>query len=810
MAGYEVAPVSITPLNLGATLSTAAALKNAQTNNALAQIKIEAAKQKIAHDKAVEDAVNGMFGGTQPAASGGIATAPSLDTTALPPPSADQGAPVAGDWTPATDNAMAAQPSASPAATGAGSSSINLDSPSVRRLLLLDSTKGSAIIGGISKANADQRAVIKARNEAETKVLMVVQNAPADQREAYYQKALGEAKRMGLPTDNAPAHYDSDWVNFQIHQGMTVDQILTENKPTKPTSVAPGSTLVDANGKPIYTAPERAQKPQVMRPGETLVGTDGKAIFTAPADDGSNQVVKSTDMSGNTVITTVNKKTGKVVSSQTLSANPLSSGGDVSNTHGDAYLQTLPKPMATLVQKLAHGEMQFPSGFALRSPYWQNVLTMVGQYDPNFNGFDYQSRFKTRQYFTSGQGAQNITSFNTLIGHLGTLADKVDALRNGSIPALNYVENAASSATGRPQVQGVRTAVNAVASEAMKAFRGAGGGSEREIQEWRDSFPVNGSPAQQYESLQTLMGLLHSRIDALGEMYNKGMGTTAQGIHLLSDHARQALQSLESRAGKVLGVPPDASMSEVPTTAPATAPVAQTAAPATVVPSPGQPAAPTNALAAPAPALTPAAGTPAPNALATPSPQPAASAMPKMGVMQGQVHLDPSIAPKVSGSARPLAPGEYIMNPSGSWSSEITDTIQKGDYPDFMGGKPTVIPTVWVVDGKPTHVTTDEAVRLAKQSGLTFRTFPTNAAAEAYSQQREAAWQQVPMNDIRAQAAKTEPLWTSDKGSSPQKAAPSALPPAPRDAAARTVGQVYVSPTGKKGRWTGQGWELVP
>lgn len=35
------------------------------------------------------------------------------------------------------------------------------------------------------------------------------------------------------------------------------------------------------------------------------------------------------------------------------------------------------------------------------------------------------------------------------------------------------------------------------------------------------------------------------------------------------------------------------------------------------------------------------------------------------------------------------------------------------------------------------------------------------------------------------------------------------FPPAPRDPAARKAGQVYSAPDGRKGRWTGSGWEIV-
>lgn len=117
--------------------------------------------------------------------------------------------------------------------------------------------------------------------------------------------------------------------------------------------------------------------------------------------------------------------------------------------------------------------------------------------------------------------------------------------------------------------------------------------------------------------------------------------------------------------------------------------------------------------------------------------------LPGLGVLPGQLFLNPAIAPKVAGQARPFAPGEYVKNPDGSWSSEVTMTTGVGDYPTLNGGAPTVIPTLWIIDGKPTRVDEDTAANLAVQSGLQFRSFKTPDEAEAFSNERESQWQTV-------------------------------------------------------------------
>lgn len=92
---------------------------------------------------------------------------------------------------------------------------------------------------------------------------------------------------------------------------------------------------------------------------------------------------------------------------------------------------------------------------------------------------------------------------------------------------------------------------------------------------------------------------------------------------------------------------------------------------------------------------------------------------------------------------RPFSPGEFLRNPNGSWSSERTATIGKDEEPKLMGGKASVIPTLWIVNGKPYQASEDEAVRFAIKSGLKFPAFDTTDEAEKFSVEREKQWQTI-------------------------------------------------------------------
>lgn len=171
----------------------------------------------------------------------------------------------------------------------------------------------------------------------------------------------------------------------------------------------------------------------------------------------------------------------------------------------------------------------------------------------------------------------------------------------------------------------------------------------------------------------------------------------------------------------------------------AAAPVAPTA----TAPSPV-------AAGAPSAAPAPATGTPS----APTSDAPSADQMPSLGVLPGILRLNPALAPKVpAGAARPFAPGEWVQNPTGSWSSEITVTVTD---PSINGGKATVLPSLWIVNGQAVRVSEDQAAEYAKQSGLTWPSYEDIASAEAASNKREDVWQ-----GIEPQNANTiPPLWT--------------------------------------------------
>jgi hypothetical protein len=214
-----------------------------------------------------------------------------------------------------------------------------------------------------------------------------------------------------------------------------------------------------------------------------------------------------------------------------------------SNLSGPAYLKTLDRPTAALVQALADGRKAFPTGMALKTPYWQNILQHVANFDPGFDEVNYTSRAATRKDFTSGKAANNIRALNTAIGHLGHLEEQIGGTASHGFTPLNAVENAGRRMTGDSGPTNFDTTVSALAGELTAVYRGSGG-AEADIQRYVSQLSPNASREQKEGAIRNIVGLLKSRLDALNDQYRQGMGTTAKPLQLLDPQAQKIVHHL--------------------------------------------------------------------------------------------------------------------------------------------------------------------------------------------------------------------------------------------------------------------------
>lgn len=223
----------------------------------------------------------------------------------------------------------------------------------------------------------------------------------------------------------------------------------------------------------------------------------------------------------------------------------------ISHLSGDEWANAavetgaLPKHIVEEIKAYHSGKLPYNASMA-QKPRGQALTSLIMQYDPSFDAVNYTSRNATRKDFTSGTSAKNITSFNTAIGHLGHLNDAIDGLGNTGYPLVNSAVNAVKRNVDpdfAARESRFNTARTAVTEELARAFKGMGA-TVTEVHEWEKKLSAADSPQALRAAIQEGVGLLQSRIDALGQQYNKGMGTSRDPLELLSPEARSTLSKI--------------------------------------------------------------------------------------------------------------------------------------------------------------------------------------------------------------------------------------------------------------------------
>lgn len=200
---------------------------------------------------------------------------------------------------------------------------------------------------------------------------------------------------------------------------------------------------------------------------------------------------------------------------------------------------------AAVVKALVEGRIQPPTQAGMRAPYWQKMFEDASKYDPTFDATNYRARSNLRANMASGPMSQNRTSFNTVMGHIDALANDIDKLPNtGILPGVfNPLIQGYKRNTGDKEYQALegkfRTDKTAVADELAKVFKGTGASNLHDIIEWNKTFDQANSPAALKAAVKAAVDLVKSRIDAMGDTYNTGMGTKIDPVTWLSPKARK-------------------------------------------------------------------------------------------------------------------------------------------------------------------------------------------------------------------------------------------------------------------------------
>lgn len=215
----------------------------------------------------------------------------------------------------------------------------------------------------------------------------------------------------------------------------------------------------------------------------------------------------------------LNTKTGEMVQSGGFGGG-ASTNSNGSALTGDSYLATLPSDRAAQIKALDEGRMNFPSGFALKSPYYQQLLSQLYTYNPEASS---QTAAAVKAFNTGKQG-DTVRSLNVGTAHLDTLQSLTDALNNGDTKALNSLKNTIQTQFGATAQPNFDTAKQIVGDEVVKAVLGSGAGSQGDREQLQKNFSSASSPAQLQGVIATAKTLMKGQVDGLRQQYETSTG----------------------------------------------------------------------------------------------------------------------------------------------------------------------------------------------------------------------------------------------------------------------------------------------
>lgn len=209
-------------------------------------------------------------------------------------------------------------------------------------------------------------------------------------------------------------------------------------------------------------------------------------------------------------------------------------------------LKTLPPDIQGEVKAVYEGR-QSGSGRNV-----QQLLPYVNQVYPDFTMQDYKMKADTQHSFTGqGKNALELKAANTAITHADNLAKQgglIDKLNNyGIFPSV--ANPVAQTVKGQldPEFQATKgkyeAQVEGLAGELSKAFNG-GQTAESDRQHWRDVLSKAKSPTELHAAVGQAMEMLHGRLNASAESYNKGMGSQRDGISFIDPGNQQIFKRL--------------------------------------------------------------------------------------------------------------------------------------------------------------------------------------------------------------------------------------------------------------------------
>lgn len=206
---------------------------------------------------------------------------------------------------------------------------------------------------------------------------------------------------------------------------------------------------------------------------------------------------------------------------------------------GEDFLATMPPDRAELIRGVAQGRIP-PNAIGYRGAQREQLMREVVHYKPDYNAQEFPTSMAVRKDFAAGTTSRNITALNTALGHMNTLADLGEALKNNDLKRVNQLVNQIKTETSNPSITNYQMAQGAVANELMRVFRQVGA-SQQEVEDWEKKLSASQGPDALRGTLETGAKLLYSRLNALNRQWERGTGEK-EYPKMLSPEAEKAMK----------------------------------------------------------------------------------------------------------------------------------------------------------------------------------------------------------------------------------------------------------------------------
>ena len=203
-----------------------------------------------------------------------------------------------------------------------------------------------------------------------------------------------------------------------------------------------------------------------------------------------------------------------------------------------------------MARRIVQGLDPYPSARQLsdKSGFWIRVLRRAQQIDPTFNASIHKQRADAYQKFTTGKHGDTINAIGTTMQHIRELSDIFERVPDMGGPFLNTPANWLRKGAGDARITEAETAAEAVANEAERVYRGAGG-SEHGIEQFRQLLNPSLSKAQRRANLAKVVELLGGKMREMESQYRRSVGDMGAPLEVLTPEAQEAVSLVGKRAG---------------------------------------------------------------------------------------------------------------------------------------------------------------------------------------------------------------------------------------------------------------------